>query len=323
MRRLIDSSRPNFSRTLIAISMGLSSAFALANATPRSPQLARVIDALNDTYQIGTEWGKQVVTAESMAENAVLNSIAMSTARVRGGGTGFYLGKHNGQYLMGTNFHVCEESSDCVNRTAEFSMAGFTVNIKGFLGSWNNVDFALITLDLTNSQAEALEPYVNHLGLNASLEKGLELMTAGFGIANNPRRQLVVNMDSDCKVYSDTDSFRLMADPDELNPGPYKAWSFANGCDISHGDSGSAMINRATGEVVGIIWTGRIPKNKEVRNQTYLDSLYDDGLDGVWTQLSYAVPMPKIAEQLQSVVADEENEENVRETVAALLEANQ
>src|SRR5690606_34729203 len=98
-------------------------------------------------------------------------------------------------------------------------------------------------------------------------------------------QDLVANQDNDCIVYSETDDVRFMADPDDLNPGDYSVWSFANGCDVSHGDSGSAMVDRNTGEIVGIIWTGRIPKDKKVQDPAYLDSIYSSSSEDVWKQL--------------------------------------
>src|SRR3712207_6050691 len=93
-----------------------------------------------------------------------------------------------------------------------------------------------------------------------------------------------------------------MADPDELNPGPYKAWSFSHACDISHGDSGSAMVDRRTGEVVGIVWTGRIPKSAEYQNSATLMELLRLPQPAIWNQLSYAVPAVKMAEVLKAAL---------------------
>lgn len=76
------------------------------------------------------------------------------------------------------------------------------------------------------------------------LKPGQMLATAGYGRGDNPRGELVGNEDSDCKVFSKENDFRFMRDPDELNPGEDLVWSFAHGCDVSHGDSGSAIVDR-------------------------------------------------------------------------------
>jgi hypothetical protein len=95
-----------------------------------------------------------------------------------------------------------------------------------------------------------------------------------------------------------------MPDPDQVNPGEGKVWLFALGCDISHGDSGSAIAARDNGDLIGIISTGRIPKNPKVRESAYLDQIYADGSEDVWGELGYAVPAAKIAEYMRRQVSD-------------------
>src|SRR5690606_2483014 len=95
--------------------------------------------------------------------------------------------------------------------------------------------------------------------------------------------------------------FRFMADPDTINPGPYRAWSFAHGCDISHGDSGSAFFSRESGEMIGIVWTAATPKDPLIRTRDYLDSLRPTD-EAIWTKLGYTVPALKIGEFLKSIL---------------------
>lgn len=90
-----------------------------------------------------------------------------------------------------------------------------------------------------------------------------------------------------------------MGDPDSKNPGPDKVWSFANACDVSHGDSGSAMVDETTGSPVGLIWTGRIPKSPQAQNSQNILNWETNQADEVWEELSYAVPAKKIQEVLR------------------------
>jgi hypothetical protein len=113
--------------------------------------------------------------------------------------------------------------------------------------------------------------------------------------------------------------YRQMADPDRWNPGSYRAWSFAMGCDASHGDSGSAIVDRESGRVMGIIWTGRIPKNPAVQSSQTLTQLFRSGDEMIWQELSYAVPAPKIKETLERVVSGNMPEDSKR-ILRALLE---
>jgi hypothetical protein len=250
---------------------------------------------LDDRYRIGDEWGKQVVTKDKLAEgDAVYRRAAYATARV-GGGTGFYLGLFNNEHLIATNHHVCPSVWDCVGLQARFTALKKSFTVVKMLGSWTAVDLAILVIAIpSGDDAELLRAYAGNFDFKGSIVPGQPLLTAGYGVADNPQRGLVVNQDSDCKVFSDTDEFMFMPDPDEFNPGPYKAWSFANGCDVSHGDSGSAMVDRSTGKVIGLIWTGRIPKSAKVQSSTYLNQLLIDKGAEIWSELSYGVPAAKI-----------------------------
>ena len=276
-------------------------------------------DTWNPTYKIGDEWGKKVVTQEQLDhESAAFKRAALATAQL-GGGTTFYLGKYNGHFVMATNHHVLPSTS-CSGRTAVFPFLGLRLKCEKVFGSWPNIDLALYTVKIEKPEDERqLESVKGNFAFRQELRRGEPLITIGFGVADNPGRKLVANKDSDCKVFSNTAEYRLMADPDELNPGPYKAWSFSNGCDVSHGDSGSAMVDRDTGYVVGIIWTGRIPKNTKVQSSAYLDQLIVNQTEEVWTELSYSVPAPKMGEFLKIEIEKPGMDADTRETLKSVL----
>lgn len=255
-------------------------------------------------YQLGSEWGKQEVTEAMIAERgAVFARVARATANVRGA-TGFYLGKFAGQHVVATNHHVCFSHTSCANSRVSFRfLGGRRFSVRRVYDSWANIDLALLEIQVNDPGDEAaLAAVAANFNFAEPLEHGQELLTIGFGTANNPFRRMMANQDSDCIVYSGTDEFRLMRDPDEFNPGPYAAWSFSNGCDVSHGDSGSAMVDRITGQPVGIIWTGKVPKNSRVQEDAYMRRLLADGGEDVWTELSYAVPAMKIKEVLEEAL---------------------
>lgn len=273
----------------------------------------------DDTYRIGDEWGKKPVTAEQLEkESKGFRRAAMATGKV-GGGTTFYLGKFNGVYVSATNYHVMETSSGCSGKTVNYPWLEMKVPCETFLGSWSDIDLALFTLKVTPEQAAKLEEVRANFKFDAEIFPGQELLTIGFGIADNPFRTMVANQDADCKVFSAKSDFHFMADPDELNPGPYKAWSFANGCDVSHGDSGSAMIDRKTGDVVGIIWTGRIPKDKKVQSSAYLKDILDKGSKEIWEHLSYSVPAPKMKVHFEGLIDSEATSESLKATLKSIL----
>lgn len=238
-------------------------------------------------------------------------------------GTGFYLGKFNGEHVVATNYHVFENGSStiCNNSYSEalFLNNGETLNLKckESIGLWSDVDFALFTVQVPPEKEYLLEGVGHNLAFNKSIYPGQKLLTVGFGVANNPTRTMMANQDDECLAFSP--EIRFMADPDDLNPGTYKVWSFANGCDISHGDSGSAMFDRETGEILGIIWTGRIPKNMKVRDNAYLEDILKNQSEDIWKELSYGAPASHIEMILKQVLNSEETPAHHKAILADIL----
>jgi hypothetical protein len=279
----------------------------------------------NATYQIGAEWGKKPVTRALMASSPVIDRQARATAEVAGVATGFYLGLFNGKHLMATNHHVCPMAYDCLNKKAVFPFLNDkqvkSFKIIEFYGSWDFVDLSIFAIEVTDpADEDALAKVGSNFAFHKEITHGEELVTMGFGIANNPNDKMMLNQDSDCKVFSANDEFRLLGDPDTINPADYKAWSFSNGCDVSHGDSGSAMVDRTTGEIVGIIWTGVMPKNPIVQNADFMTDLFINPSEEVWKELSLSVPAPKIysemSQYLETATMSQERKETLLDWLA-------
>jgi hypothetical protein len=312
----------NFTKILFLLTLIFgSTAQAVLIPLPYNEAPASVFDVLgiSDTYRIGDEWGKKVVTNEDLNSNIHFKRMALATAKV-GGGTGFYLGKFNGKHIMATNHHVCETSSDCLYTQVVFTALTQKFEIVEFFGSWPEIDLALFVINIETQQQEtALLNVASNFAFNEDVVHGQQLVTIGYGTGSNPARRLVANQDSDCVTFSKTGEYRLMADPDDLNPGPYKAWSFANGCDVSHGDSGSAMMDKKSGKVIGIIWTGRIPKNPIVQSSSFLNGLLLNPTETIWKELSYGVPAIKMKEFLSNEIKAGKFSENNSKVLTNLL----
>jgi hypothetical protein len=270
---------------------------------------------------MGDEWGKSVVTLQRLQnETPAFRRAALATARV-GGATGFYLGKIGGRHLMATNHHVFTSAGNCASSLIRFPLQNISANCIEIFGSWPEIDLAIFSVQLSAAAEAELAVVGRNFAFDQDVYLGEPLLTIGFGVASNNARNMVANQDSDCKVFSQRDEYRLMADPDELNPGPYKAWSFANACDVSHGDSGSAMVDRVTGDVVGIIWTGRIPKISSVQSSDYLSSLLNTRSEVIWDQLSYAVPAVKMGVYLAAQAKRSDISPTLRDVLTDLLSA--
>ena len=273
----------------------------------------------NSRYQLGSEWGKQSFDESAIAALPTLKTIAEGTVFI-GGATGFYLGKFAGEHLVATNNHVCPSARICERGSVNFTRLNKRIPLKKLLGTYPSIDLAIVSISPNDRDLDLLSTVKNPFDFDLALYPGQELITVGYGIANNPRRRQVGNWDSDCRVFSGEGEFRLMKDPDSLNPGQYETWSFANGCDVSHGDSGSAMIDRETGRVIGIIWTGRIPKSSSVQDSEYLDTLLENPSEEIWTELSYGVPAVKIREKLSDEAKSGQLSQDVERVFTAIVE---
>lgn len=270
-------------------------------------------------YQIGDEWGKKVIDPARRPETDPVYFRAVHATAYFNSATAFYLGRFAGQHVMATNHHVLGSDWECDGRSANFTVRKKRHRCKELIGSWPEVDLALFTLE-GNAEADR-----DLLGVGRNFDffnivsKDLPLLTAGFGIAGNASRQMVINENGDCRVISGDNEFRLLADPDRYNPATYKAWSFATGCSVSHGDSGSAVLSRMDGRVVGIVWTGAIPKEERVQHSSYLAEIQSRRDEEVWSLLTYVVPAKKIAERLRSALSNGELNARQQSVVRELL----
>jgi hypothetical protein len=298
----------NAALLLLAIALPAHSAWAVLPALNgpktgigRATSLLAPSGADIEDYRLGDEWGKKPVTGADLSRaTPSFRRAALATAHIFGA-TGFYLGKFHGAHVMATNHHVLP-SDRCSQTTARFPLLGVNAPCESYLGTWDEVDLTLFTVKLTAEEEAKLLPVAGNFRLHEDVAAGKKLLTIGFGRAGNPTSQLMGNQDSDCYVFSQAGEYRLMEDPDKLNPANYRAWSFSLGCDVSHGDSGSAIVDRETSAVVGIIWTGRIPKSRSAQSSVFLTKMFQEKREAVWDELSFAVPAKKIGEKLQQLL---------------------
>lgn len=302
---------------LISVLLSLFTFSTSAFALLPTPMLM----AGTDTYRIGDEWGKQPISDEDMAALPALERTAHATASV-GGATGFLLGKFNNQWILATNYHVCPRERSCLGDWVDFTKGSFRLRVSKFLKSWTAIDLSLLVLEVDSGSSEEkyLEKYGRNFAFNGSWTPGMELVTVGFGAAGNPWREMVGTWDSDCKVFSQTEDVRFLPDPDQLNPGPYSTWSIAVGCDVSHGDSGSSMVNRTTGEVIGIVWTGKMPKSKRVQDSQYLTQMLNSNSPEIWQELNFVVPASAMLNVIRESVNKDNLDPNARSTLEQLIQ---
>ncbi len=257
-----------------------------------------------DDYRVGPEWGKSKIDSQALATmTPQLQRASKATAFVglgfSGGATAFALREKDGAVWLATNHHVIGNKAACSKATIKFPHLGISgLKCQKIIGTWKDIDLTVFEIAPTSEANKALILSVaKNFAFDQSIVKGTKMFTAGFGVAGNSlQRNMMGSQDDDCKVFSADDEFRFMKDPDEVNPGPDLVWGFATGCDISHGDSGSAVLNRETGELMGIIFTGKIPKVASVQSRDWLDDAYNTSSENVWKELNFAVPASKINE---------------------------
>lgn len=251
-------------------------------------------------YQVGDSWGKTPIKSLNQAPRYA-DKIVQATARV-GGGTGWFLGYFAGKAIMASNHHVCQSGACMPGRTVKFPINQVSLKVSDYYGSWTDVDLALFAVTIPENLESQFQNIARPFNFDKRIEENLTLMTFGFGIAGNPRNDLMGGFDEDCRVLSS--DIVYMPDPDEYNPGPYKVYSFANGCDVSHGDSGSAMVDSTDGEVIGIIWTGKIPKQTNARSSANIRTAQENNDNAfIWGEMSYGAPAVEIKKVLSKAMA--------------------
>lgn len=258
-----------------------------------------------EAYQIG-DWGRLFLSPQAlyMSPYESLRKALSATANIAqpfvGNGTAFYVGEYRGEFLMATNEHVCSFKK-CPD-TLFFETLGEVFLVKKVLGAWPTIDFSLFTIEVPAEQKASLRGKELLFDFATPIEKGQLLVIAGYGVAGPSRGRMTYTHDTHCKVFSESGDYRLIQDGDEINPTESLVWSFASGCDISHGDSGSAVLDRSTAKVVGLAWTGALPKPEDgrLRDRTYVNALFEDGGATLWTELTYNVPAVKIHEHLSN-----------------------
>lgn len=262
-------------------------------------------------YQIGDQWNRQLYLGQEDLPYDVARlhpSIAISgyatietdqRLQLRGVGTVFYLGKINGEHIVGTAAHVFQNDRsqshqlNCIDNTYHFP-AGPKMSLKGkrLVGAWPQIDFALCALDIPHDKEMALEGLIKPLRVNwdREIKAGSLLTTIGYGYFENPKLgKPRFENSSDCRVFfGDKEA--------QWRDGKR---SIAVGCDASSGDSGSPIVDRLTGEWAGVIWGVREDKSGATSAQLRERAQGDD-LESAWLDLTMAISPATIRNYLAS-----------------------
>ncbi len=195
-------------------------------------------------------------------DTLILNTVMIinESGRSPSRGTGFYIGKHNDNHIFVTNAHVMGRK-DCHKSKVTFLTDSLTerrVDCEKILFSKfknDKLDITVFTIKARNLSSMA------GVGLDVNWNfkpvPAMKLAQAGFGIKRLRRGRtgknqiteykMNLNFDSDCVVVSEKDKLYNLSNMKT-------SFTFFTGCDVVGGDSGSAVIDRESGEVVGLAW---------------------------------------------------------------------
>lgn len=278
--------------------------------------------------QVGEEWGKVVARQVLPNIHPSLARSARGVAEFKRGSAFIVQTKDSSRVIFATNAHVIVDEDDalagdlssyrsnaelaCHNQdlmkepveSVRLGLLGITGHCKRVLGIWPDIDFALFEAEFEGVDIENLNQYAIHFSTSLTIEFGKDLAMFGFGHfmnPGNPDLELMFIRDLNCRVFSSTNDFRFITDPDEFNPNKYKVWSFVLGCDVSWGDSGSPILDLNSGQLVGIIFTGKYPKNQSISlNPQVMERLRSSPQEIAWSNLNFGVPLVKILEVMRS-----------------------
>ena len=250
-------------------------------------------------------------SAEKNIQKLIANSVLINSKRRTGvnRGTGFYLGEHKGKHLVLTNSHVMQKD-ECKGAIVHFMTPGH-----------GDIKFSCekILLNLYKNQKSDLTLFSINLNPDKILGKGLAidffstpisgeaLALVGFGLKRAPRINAnlklkrfspLLSMDDDCVLMSPTGVTVFFGGSSQVDH------TIALGCDVATGDSGAAIMNRTTGEVIGLLWGMGSKGDQRLLDSNYLWSdVVGQFHSMTWSNLSYAIMLknlrPKLSEYLE------------------------
>ncbi len=255
----------------------------------------------DNDYILGEQWNRIKINKNHIKKSKYLRRITSGIGYFLEG-TSFYLGIHQGKHILATNYHICPNQEECLNKKVYFPSQRKKAIVKEFIGSWPEIELSLLIIDPKGFDLKKLKRSAYPLSFQ-TIKKGLPLFTLGYGKAFNKKQRLAFDSSRWCKVFSKTNQFILFQDPDEFNPAPYRTWSYATGCEVSHGDSGSPVFVRRTTKLIGIIWTMRAPKSKFFKKEDNIKAVFrSENHPEIWKQLSYVVPTIKMRDFLKRAI---------------------
>ena len=242
----------------------------------------------------------------------IQNTVLINTPSGRGvgRGTGFYIGLHQGRHLFLTNAHVLttHECRDTIITFLKTNLAQGRADCERVLVSRFNREESDMTLfTIKDSQLKDFAGKGLELELDFSPRAGQMLMQHGFGIKSVPRfrdadqaqREFSgqANIDSDCAVISPSGVLQTVPDMS----GKLVHHNISIGCDVTGGDSGSAIVDRETGRVVALLWASGInPRDRDrIKSADLWSHVIGSEDRRIWKNFAFAISIKELVPFIQ------------------------
>ena len=276
-------------------------------------------------FRLGNEWSKVELKSEIDLKTfpSELHPAARGSVQLMLGGSGILLGEFAGKLVVASAAHICEQNfgGPCgpMYLMGSFKFLGINYRATNIIGFWPEVDLMLFTIEVDSKDKEKLITVGANFDFSSTLDQDLPLAIASYTLIKDSTGNLQLSSDSDCRILSSTSETRLITDPDQIMPDKTKRWAFAMGCDAGPGDSGGAVIDRQSGLLVGLVWTGNSSQKNTARSSDGLAKIQQENDSQLWSRVSYASPAPKIAEYLKKSLRDPSISKDKKEIIEAVL----
>ena len=219
-------------------------------------------------YQGGDAFTRDRVSVDEIkrmshfTQSTIFRTAKILNHETRSVGTGFYLYQTAEEYVFLTNYHVLGSSRECRDTkllmlTSSYQKARLRCHKIVRVGDYDvGSDYTVFTVSKSNSSS-FLDELKEIRTFSNDARVGDELSIVGFGGAKlrSSRFDIGVSNDSDCVL--------LWRDAQIVFNRKYDMNSiFFTGCDIRSGDSGSAVFNRRTGSLVGLLFAASYADGK-------------------------------------------------------------
>lgn len=258
----------------------------------------------SEQLQVGEEWSRvhfdgRLTTTEAL-NKAIIATARIDIAPLTGSsasqrGTSFYIGKFGEYHLMLTNYHVMSTREQCAKAAAIFQYSGKRYKCRKIIKSFPEMEatfFAIHVPDKNDAELSGKELRFDFLN---EYKPGHKIVVAGHGTHNNSSNRLTYENSSTCIVATTTYQSVQLSIKSKNDNKVYSAFSFAHACEISHGDSGAALVSESTQKVIGLNWATSTAKHPDLLRSSTLFDWIESNDFRIWNSLSYGVSTTNIS----------------------------